>query len=88
MLNNWFLEIYIRLRVVTPGILFRRRGQRQVLHTFPDACNLNEDLWGIPLKMNDLKYKVTRFARDNDIAKIVAMILVMTETQTLLLPRQ
>ena len=36
-----------------------------LLNTVPDTCNLNEDLWGIPLKINDLKYKVTRFARDN-----------------------
>ena len=38
-----------------------------LLNTVPDTCNLNEDLWGIPLKMNDLKYKVTCFDCDNNI---------------------
>ena len=40
--------------VVTPRNL-RRRLRRHL--TFPDPCKTNEDTWGMPLKMNDLKKK-------------------------------
>ena len=61
ILHNRFLEICIGLGgVSTPGNLLRRR-----LLTFPEVLNLNEDYLGIVLKMNGLKCRVTRFARDN-----------------------